>query len=772
MIKKRLKNWFVATSLIFVLGVSIYSYACSDGWWSYSSTSSFTPEAFADKSYKPLFFSPYDRFYNGAYMYDNGGMFNDEIVTDWYNYLGGAVKKDVVEKYLLKSDEYEEELASMFSDWSKKKNVTSVNKWNLKDPKLNNFVGFLYYAKTIENYSNPKYNYWDYDSHVAVYMDAQQVEKVEKYYKKIQGQDIFFTNRMWFQVMKAKFYSNDKSAVISFYNETGSKQPKNTLAYRAIGYLAGAYYAQGNYDKSNALYADIFNNSPELRQIAAYNYKAMSLKDLHKLCSTSTDNGVKTALWAMQGYYNNANLPEAMKEIYAIDSKSPHINYLLTRWVNTQEAAVLQYNDETFKTSKDYFGRIKNKIDAKTLKWVNTVAEQPEKLDNPVLWTLAGSYLDIFQGNYKEVSAALDKAKMQAKDNALVLDQIRLFELINTVSQVKKVDAKTESLLLNDYAWLVSKSKAENAWEDPLRLDYALSWTNQFLSAIYKEQGNLVMAEVMNSSTSFYKEEVNTSKMEKFFLKKDKTAFENLALKYYNYSIGDIYECRAINLFYQDRLDEAIVEMKKAKPVDVIQQYSNDPYLKEFGYVVLAANPFNGKIQDCNDCDYMAKQSVRFTKVSFMEKMKEMKDKIAKGEDVYNNALLLGNAFYNASYYGNARLFYQNDLMNEYGNYLSDSGKKVLMNMELSRKYYALAKKHATNKEQKAKLAYLEAKLERNDYYRTTFFSRDYYYGGGYDSQMVKKWKGFQELSNEYSDTKYYQDVIRECGYFRTYLGM
>jgi len=42
-----------------------------------------------------------------------------------------------------------------------------------------------------------------------------------------------------------------------------------------------------------------------------------------------------------------------------------------------------------------------------------------------------------------------------------------------------------------------------------------------------------------------------------------------------------------------------------------------------------------------------------------------MEDKINRKEDVYNNALLVGNAFYNASYFGSTRFFYENKIFRE-----------------------------------------------------------------------------------------------------------
>lgn len=762
MIKKSLKKWYVVSSLAALLGTGVYTYGCADGWWSYSSISNFTPEAFADESYKPLFFAPYDRFYNGGYM-DNSSMFNDDIVAEWATYLQGKLEQTEVKKYLLSSQENAAEIDQLYANLKGKKSTT----WNLKDERIQNFVTFLYHAKAIEMYSNDTYSYWNYESHVATLMEENQADKVEKVYKNLKSKDAFYANRMWFQVMKAKFYSTNRASAIAFFNESAAKQPKNNLYYRGLGYVAGAYYEAGDYDQSNVLYAEIFNANPTLRQVALYNYKPRETESVRALVQTIPNKEVQAALWAMQGYYSNAM--DALKEVVAVDSKSPHANFLLTRWVNEQEASVLQFREESFKTSKEYFGSLKKKIDQPGLDWVKKIAKEG-KVDNPALWYMASGYLAIFQGQYKDADEAFVKAKKEAKGNALVENQIRLFGLINQVSQIKKVDAKAEQAILEDMQWIYNEIIPKANWEDPFRYDYALHWVRQYLAAIYAEQGNNVMSEIMYSNLDFYGKVEHTVKMEQFLLATKKTKFEQLMVDKYQYNLSDIYERRAINLFYQDKIDQAIVEMKKAEPITATYEYSGESYVKTYKNTELLGNPFNGKIQDCNDCDHMAKQSVKYTKLSFLEKIKEMQDKIAQGEDVFNNALLVGNAFYNGTYYGNARVFYYNALVNEYGNFISPSERKYLLNMGLAKKYYGLAKKAATTKEQKAKMAYLEAKVERNEFYANQYQNKDYYWGAGWDDPMFKKWKGFQELATLYSDTKYYQDVINECGYFRTYL--
>jgi hypothetical protein len=137
-----------------------------------------------------------------------------------------------------------------------------------------------------------------------------------------------------------------------------------------------------------------------------------------------------------------------------------------------------------------------------------------------------------------------------------------------------------------------------------------------------------------------------------------------------------------------------------------------------------------------------------------------MQDKIAQKEDVYTNSLLLGNAFYNITYFGNGRTFYEISISsNDSGTYSCD----------ISKMYYKKAFDAAATKEQKAKCIYMIAKCERNDYYNTKYKNVSWWERQD-DKVNFIAWEAFKTLNKEYSDTKYYQDVIAECGYFNTYV--
>jgi hypothetical protein len=436
----------------------------------------------------------------------------------------------------------------------------------------------------------------------------------------------------------------------------------------------------------------------------------------------------------------------SINEIYKLDPSSIKLNLLLARAVNKQERLLSGYytdysSDKTIKT-----------IDKPLLALINSIANDP-KTNDPFMWNTAAGYLQMIDHNYTMAEKSFEKAEKISSKEKIKQWQLRLLKLLNKVSAATLVDDKFEKEILEDVDWL--RTCEEDAPES-FRYSTAFETIKEELAKKYNKQKQLVRSECFVSTPVFYSKDKNVAEMEAFLLKKNKTAYEVLCEKLYKNTLDDVYEFKAIKLAFADRIDEAILQMEKSG-VNAKQE--------------LLGNPFNGRINDCHDCDHQQYKGTPYTKLSLLQKMKEMKANITAGKDVYNNALLLGNAFYNMTHYGNARLFYESAVIGE-GHYSPDVidsvYRNLLTNMKISTTYYRKAMSAATNREQKAKCYYLLAKCERNEWYNIKIFGKNEYYFGDemIDVEAIAKFDSLKQ----YSDTHYYQEVLKECGYFRTYL--
>ncbi|WP_177761188.1 hypothetical protein [Flavobacterium sp. I3-2] len=762
------------TFFMIISSLGIYVYACGYiEWFGYDYQSMFTPEAVVDESYQSMFYAPQDLFY-GYENLDNVNRFNSDFVSDWSNYIGKSESKDAIAYYLL-NDTAVQYIPKLINKESVK---DAKYQLNLKNQEAKDFLEFLQIAKEIEKFSIRYDYYWDYDNNEYKSLDSKTIATIEEYYNQLENRSDFYKNRIWFQLMKAKFYSYNPNDVITFFDSTSKNQPKNLLYYKALEYVAGVFYKQRNYNKSNVLYAQIFDEIPKLRKNALFFFHPEDETTFLKQVESAPTKEIKASLWAIYGYYTDEF--KAMQEIYKIDSQSEHINFLLSRWVNNQESNINVYQEKELNSLNKYHKEVKRAINQNQFKWICEVTAQPNKLRNPEIWNLATGYLNVFQGNFKEADKQFIAASENInKDNQLAKNQIRLFQLINKISQLNKANSNNEKALIDDLNWLYLNTENDLSF-GTLRIDYATVWIKKYLSVLYKNQSNGLMSELIYSDKSFIIQEKNLDKMIQLFEKKNKSDFEKLFVKVYKHSINDLYQCKAIYLYQSGNIDEAIAFYHKMKPMPIrFFNYDTRRYevensgnlespLKE-----LFGNPFNGRISDCSDCDHEAVQKVKYTPLTMLLKMKEMQTNIDNNQDVFNNALLIGNAYYNTSYYGNARAFYYNPIIN---NNLSNSNlavdvenANVVLDFNQAFKYYNIALNAAQNDEQRAKATFMLAKIERNNYFskNSMGFKK---FNKMKSSQKFLDWNSFKSLKENYADTKYYQEVINECGYFRDYI--
>ena len=770
-----------STSLLFVYGI-IYACAGGDDWDFFGYNSNFTPETFADKSYSPLFLAG-DVFYGIGFDTEHNSRFNENIKSDWVNYLKGSVDAATVNYFLIGDDKpryysdekskikNKEEITQLHVYYKNKKENTASVKWgkkiSLKDSKVKNFIEFLYLAQKIETVSIGE-DYWSYDPVVAkTFDDLKMIQSIENVYNTTS--DPFLKNRYWFLTMKARFYSSDKKKAIDFFNKTKNSVPKNTLYYRALSYVAGINYKQKKYSLSNYLYAQVFDKCPELRIVTAYSFHPKNDADWTKSLAMAKNNKEKAALWAIHGYYKDEK--QAIEKIYELDPKSEHLNYLATRLVNKQEQAInnsFQQNagenvpmkNQTVAENKT---ENQSKIDKAGFDLVGKIAAAGNT-DRPYLWDLSLGYLQTLKGDYANADKSYDKAVKTLPKTEFAGMQLRLLRFVNNLSKIDKLTDKNEKTILADLNWLYNELPKTYKGQE-FRYQNAASWSRSYLSALYKGKADPVMAEIFgesrysywNDGNSFYDNEKNLLDIKAFLSKSNKTEIEKIGAGIYSLKLKDINNFQAVQATFKNKISDAIGFMQQTDSVQ---------------YQTFLGNPFNGNIKDCHDCDHVAYQKKKYSYLDFLNTIKTMQEKLAQKEDVYTNSLLLGNAFYNISHFGNGRTFYEITIVG-YGSSpysFRDSMKEMITNCDVSKMYYQKAFEAAATKEQKAKCIYLISKCERNQYYNNKYNKVNSWWEIQDDKINFIAWNGFKILKKEYSDTKYYQDVIAECGYFNTYV--
>jgi hypothetical protein len=486
-----------------------------------------------------------------------------------------------------------------------------------------------------------------------------------------------------------------------------------------------------------------------MRSIAAYNFHPQEQTDFDSSLQLASNNNEKIALWTLYGYY--ADELKAIREISKLDTKNEHIDFLLAHFINNEEKRL--NSEAEFKNAVEYKNALKENVNPEAVLLIDSIARQ-ENTSRPFLWYMGAGYFQILAGNYKLADIYLEKSSKLISNKPLAVNQIRLLQLVNNILRIDSITKQHEEKLVSELDWLYNKCPNDSI--KSFRYNHTVSWSKYYLSSLYKLQGNHVFSEILGPSTNYYINQNNIDNMIEYLTKKDMSIWDSIIIRQYAYTLSDIYDYASIRNTYihPENLDKSIYYME-------LSQHAND---------TLDCDPFLGRIKDIYECTEGNVPYIRFTKLDLLRRMKDLQVLIAKGERTYEHYLALGNAFYNITYFGNSREFYFNPIINNYGIYIDPLYKSWLLNSSIANSYFNNALQVASNNEQKALCVYLMSKCERNTfhterYYEDGFFRESY----NQDTNYVA-WNGFVKLKNEYSNTSFYQQVIKECGYFTSYI--
>lgn len=731
---------------VFITSCIVIIIACSGIDFTYYSH--FSPEVSdIDSSFEPMFISE-ELFYNYSEFEYYSQRFNTNIIDEWSVYLEDRIPIKEIEYFLLDNNSTKEINELYANVQNSNKSGILNSRFSVIDSKVKGFIQFLYFAKQIEAISLQQLDVWDIEHGMKrFYASPEIIAELENRYH-IES-DPFLKNRYWFQVAKAKYYSIDKSSIISFFDKTKETVKKNNLYYRALSYVAGAHYKQRNYTLSNYLYSIVYYNCKEMRSIAAYNFHPQEQSDFDSSLQLASNNNEKIALWTLYGYY--ADELKAIREISKLDTKNEHIDFLLAHFINNEEKRL--NSEAELKNAVEYKNILKENVNPEAVLLIDSIARQ-ENTSRPFLWYMGAGYFQILAGNYKLADIYLEKSSKLISNKPLAVNQIRLLQLVNNILRIDSITKQHEEKLVSELDWLYNKCPNDST--KSFRYNHTVSWSKYYLSSLYKSQGNHVFSEILDPSTNYYINQNNIDKMIEYFTKKDMSSWDSILIGQYEFTLSDLYDYVSIKntYIYPENLDKAIYFME-------LSQHSND---------TLDCDPFLGRIKDICECTEGNIPNIRFTKIDLLRRMKDLQLLIAKGERTYEHYLALGNAFYNITYFGNSREFYFNAIINNYGIYIDPLYKSWLLNSSIANTYFNNALQVANNNEQKALCVYMMSKCERNTFYTERYYEDGFLRDSYNQDTNYLAWNGFVKLKNEYSHTSFYKQVIKECGYFKSYI--
>lgn len=716
--------------------------ACSGGDWDGTEGSMFSPNIIAQEKYVPFFRTVATPFFDG-YDHDNNYKFGDINIGEWNkNYFENALTNQAL-NYWLHEASLNQIDSMIFAIKGKSANLSTRSlEFTLKQiqpsSKATAFLYYLGYAKRNEAFAVKSYSYWEEEpKKPSIVTIEKQITGGLSFFTKTT--DLFLKERYAFQIIRSYYFKKEYDKAIAFYNDNKSVfKSGNSMMWRALGYKAASFYKQRKFAESNYIYSQIFAMYEPLKKSAYLSFHPQQPDELKECLALAKSTKEKEIIWQLQGL--NTNQVLAMKEILKLDPKSEAVDVLLVRAINIEEE---KFNSILVASATEQATQIAS-IDNELVQFLNEMSKKGDA-HHPVIWHLSAAYLSYIKKDFATGDVQLKRAEMFAKSNPLMEAQYHLISLVGKVSRLKEINDQHEKELLVDLKFLYRGNSPD---EPGFRGNGARAWIRTFLAELYLQKKETEKAEVINPGRNNIRFEniENIQDMISYFDKLGKSEFEKLFVDNAFYGKNDYLAMLGIRYAQKDQLELALSTFKS------MPNYNRELY----------GNPFTIHIKDCHDCDHMAKQKTKYTSISFIEKMIEMKNTaVAKPNEAAQNYFLVANGFYNMTYFGNARYFYSSPLSE--GTYYY--GRHELLPEEdcvLALKYYLLAKEKSMDAEFKAKCTFMAAKCEQNLF----FMNKPQDYKGDFKSGQY-----FTNLKKEYASTKYYQEIIKECGYFKTYLG-
>lgn len=547
----------------------------------------------------------------------------------------------------------------------------------------------------------------------------------------------FLKQRYFYIALRLSHYKDSTKNSLDIYNKYSYLlNNSNSIVKDWIqGLYAGALVKNNEIAKGVYEFSKLFENSIN-SHLSFYNFKYITSEEyFNELLSYAKDDSEKTKMYAIRALNYNSNVLEEMKNIYNIDKNSKWLDFLIFRELlksqtlhNTYGSAYKDYENE----NSEYIYFLKN-IDK----------------DDRYLVDLSLVHFNIYFKKYEESKKILDRLLVEFPNK----HELEVASYILYLNSLKSIDSSIEDEIYKRVSHF-----NENEFD-------IYKYTLNTLSNLYKNQ-NQDFEKYL--SDNFYYIEYKDLDLENFkkfeiFLetKQDTKLREFLQTRFKkmvtaNKSSFDFAKITVLinNLKFKEALDTNFEILDKTKV--------------EF-------NPFNGLIRGNN----RSGKKEPFTIREFLQRVIKIENELEKNPNSVMDNFLLANSLYNLSHFGNI-----NRVTTVYrSNYLVHTPKLQEQKLNLAINYYEKALENSKDIELNAKITYLIAKTKlaifdlNYDKYpqEDNWWKKNSVYNYGSDEFYEKFLENsgsryFNILQNNFKDTRYYNELIQECGDFKTYI--
>jgi len=728
------------------------------------------------------YYSDYYNIYRIDQMLPNGtlGLTYHNNKTE---FVGNAVEDNLKEWEFFFGGKYtQKELANLIYTKETLYNLDSATKTLNKSMhfEVSAFNNYMSFAKECELISNADNDPWNYEKNEIDYNKINQLIKIATTNIK-NSKNPFYKERYTFQLLKLLYYEKQYDKTIKTYDTFYTNNTTSSvLKYWALNYKAGAQMKINQTAEANYNFLKSFHYYAGNRHKSYYSMSFSDETQFNKVLELCQNNEEKAAFYFIRGVNRKSVVLEDLKQVLQLAPNSEYAEILMANEIVKMEHSYWEVDSKY--QDNEWVEDVKKVSNNQLMKYIQEfipiVKNNSEKLKNKTFWNITLAYLHTLNKSYQKSENILANINTKVENYQ---NQIEAIKLLNYIFLHPTLSTKNENEL--GKLWFAYNNGAALSYDNIYSYDKQLRSTNHLcmnlLHKYYKDKNDLKALLFSGVNLDYYKDEY-TEKMEletiQSLRKQLKSSTKTTLLEY------------GIKIFLneetnQNNLDNALKEIEATlymrnpntlqKAITLFSELPNATPIK--------TNPFNMEIKDCiwgswgenESCNH---KPSNYTKLTLAQKLLEIKN-IAESKNSAMDYYLLGNAYYNMTYYGHAweTLSY----------FRSGSSNTGFTDCSIALNFYEKAIDLIEgNKEMQAKATFMAAKCEQNLYFDAVYekdkWANPIEYNWENKKESIINYnnqaeaagyrKHFKKLEQDYKDTKYYQEIIRECSYFDIYV--
>ena len=617
-------------------------------------------------------------------------------------------------------------------------------------------IDYLIFAKRCEPYVLKKKS-WD-DEPLDVPAMQKLIKEGLETFRVLESQ--YVKLRYAYQVIRLAHYTKSYEQTLDLYEYLMPKidNDPSIIEYWILGHKAGALMGLERTVEAAYLYLQVFQNCPGKRESAYRSFTIKNEEEWRECLIMCKDDDERATLHALRANAAESKALEDMYHIYELKPKSEHLELLMVKELIKLERDLLGYEFNDKKRANKRLAGLPRSFAGAYLLDVQDFVEliiEENKTDRLDFWKLIQGYLTLLSGNYYDATKAFADARRIIKNDTLK-EQLQVFELALKISAFEKISESVEIELER----IKKRSPLYENNED------FTDFLDDKLAYMYKIEGRPGKAFLHHYSLDQLKPNPSMDIVEDLLAicnEEKPNRFERQLVAKGDSTIkNDLIDIKA-TMFMANYDFEAALEVLKGMDRAEWDGYGLFyPFIEQTKDKMLKGLPDNVQV---------------YNKGELIEYMLDMEYKARAGTE--NSAELyyqLGLAYYNMSYFGyswKALDYYRSDVgIVRWQDARGDAadgfvlrhryypfGNREHFDCSMALYYFEKTRILAGNSELGLKATFMAAKCEQNIFYVE----------GGEQSYDY-----FELLKNNYRSVKdtsgFYEQIIRECKYFSTYV--